>query len=136
MSSAEPLAGKKLFVLEDEMVIAMELEFALRDAGAREIELCFRLTETSRDEAAAADAAVIDLDIRGESSIAIAHHLLAKGIPFIIATGLREQDIDPSLATVPKVRKPYLVTHVVDQLHRALQETGAAAPLANRNADS
>ncbi len=107
----------------------MELEFALRDAGATAIELCFRLSETSGEDAAAADAAIIDLDIRGESSIAVAQHLFTKGIPFIIATGLREQDIDPSLAAVPRVRKPYSVNQVVDQLCLALDRNISTAPL-------
>jgi hypothetical protein len=73
MSTAQekPLSEKKMFILEDEPLIAIDLEQTLYDAGAHGVDLCFSTSNFLIDRLVGVDAAIIDLNIMGKSSIPI-----------------------------------------------------------------
>ena len=91
MSSLIPidlLAGRRILVVEDEVLVAMELSFALADAGAS----VAGPAHTIRDAAALAaaggiDAAVLDVDLHGREIFPIAALLAEAGVPFVFHTG-------------------------------------------------
>ncbi|MCF6127803.1 response regulator [Mesorhizobium ciceri] len=103
------LDGLRILVLEDEFLIAMDVEQLCRDHGADEVVIARDLTEVDgREVATRFDAAIVDLMLGGASTIDFASGLRAAGIPFVFASGY--SDVDEIKASFPDVRlvgKPY-----------------------------
>ena len=83
-AASGPLAGCRILVVEDEALVAMDLEMTLTEAGATVIGPCFRLsraTEAIRSEAI--DAALLDIRLGSEESFPIADELGARGLAVV-----------------------------------------------------
>ena len=100
------LIGKRVLILEDEYLLAMEAAETLEELGAVVVGPAHRV------EAAKVlvlggniDVALLDMNINGEPSSPIAELLSACGVPYVYATGYG------AAADVPKgvmiVDKPY-----------------------------
>ncbi|AWN50372.1 HWE histidine kinase domain-containing protein [Methylobacterium sp. 17Sr1-1] len=102
------LAGTTL-VVEDNMIIALETEELLVSLGAAAVDMASSTREALRlIDAAPPDRALLDVNLGGETSIAVARRLFALGIPYAFATGYGDGfRIPPDLAEVPVVKKPY-----------------------------
>ncbi|WJI36802.1 MULTISPECIES: response regulator [Mesorhizobium] len=103
------LDGLRILVLEDEFLIAMDVEQLCRDHGAGEVVIARDLTEVDgRKVATQFDAAIVDLMLGGTSTLEFAAGLRETGVPFVFASGY--SDADEIKATFPGVRlvtKPY-----------------------------
>ncbi len=53
------------------------------------------------------DAALLDLNLRGESGVAVAEALLARGVPVVVLSGSRRGSPAGPLAGVRRLDKPY-----------------------------
>ncbi len=92
-----PLEGARILLVEDDMLIQMELEFVLRDAGAAVVGPCRSVAEAlPLADAAALDAAILDFGLGAETAAPIAQHLAARAVPFLFYTG--QVATDPRLA--------------------------------------
>ena len=74
-----------ILVVEDEVLIAMDLSFALEDDGAAILGPCATI-EAALAICEAADVAVLDVDICGRAVFPVADRLLAAGKPFLFHT--------------------------------------------------
>jgi DNA-binding response OmpR family regulator len=85
---------RKILVVEDEFLIALELEHTLRRAGyqvvgpAAGVGMALRLLRQVRP-----DAAVLDVNLAGERVTPVAEVLRAMAVPFLLASGYREADL-------------------------------------------
>jgi hypothetical protein len=52
------------------------------------------------------DAAILDVNLAGESVYPVAEMLRARGVPFAFMTGYGSASIDPRFASVPVLQKP------------------------------
>lgn len=101
-------AQRRILVVEDEALVAMLVEDALMDAGfgvigpARSVAEALDLLAQDTP-----DAAVLDLNLSGETSVAVADALAARGIPFLVATGYGAGGLPPGHRHVPVLPKPY-----------------------------
>ena len=87
------LVGTRVLVVEDDFVLLLELEWILSEAGAKIVGLC-QTTEQAhahlrRDDI---DIAVLDFQLRGETSLSVAQELARRNMPFIFYTGEAETD--------------------------------------------
>jgi CheY-like chemotaxis protein len=100
MTPIPELAGLRVLVVEDEMMVSMLIEDMLTDLGCHVVGPAARLDEAlSLAEHAELDCAVLDVNLGGQSTFPVADLLRAKGAPFAFATGygdagLREVDRD------------------------------------------
>jgi DNA-binding response OmpR family regulator len=104
------LAGRTILVLEDEYLIAMDVEQLCRDAGAADVVIMRAIAETGGAEAvsAAFDVAILDLMLSGMSTIEFARELHELGMPFVFASGYTDNDeIFSRFPGVSIVGKPY-----------------------------
>jgi CheY-like chemotaxis protein len=102
------LNGVRVLVLEDEFLIAMDVEQICRDAGAPDVILARTLEEANAAEPAAFDAAILDLMIGGSSTSGFAGLLAERGVPFVFASGYSElADVHARFPGVTVVPKPY-----------------------------
>jgi DNA-binding response OmpR family regulator len=112
--SAERL---RILAVEDEGLIAMELEDLLGDLGhevigpAATVESALTLLEGARP-----DAAVVDANLGGESARPVVEALQAGGIPVVLASGYEPQDLETLGLGVPLLRKPYSRRELADAL--------------------
>ena len=102
--------GKRIFVAEDETLIAMVLEDMLSDLGfeiagsAQSVENAMELIRLPGK----IDAAIIDIELNNEKSWPIAAALAERDVPFAFATGYgRGARVDPRFSTAPILDKPF-----------------------------
>ena len=102
------LNGRRILVVEDEVLIAMLLETALEDAGCVVVGPFARLDEAL--EAARRgdfDAALLDVNLGGEKVFPVAELLAARNIPFLLLSGYGDKASPPGHADWPTIGKPF-----------------------------
>ncbi|SMO44667.1 HWE histidine kinase domain-containing protein [Paracoccus laeviglucosivorans] len=109
------LEGRRVLLVEDQILIAMSLEAELQDHGLEVVGVAPNVaTALQMIQDHAPDLAVLDLNLRNETSIPAAQMLMARGTRFIFATGYgRDIDLPDEFADVPVVQKPYLVQDIL-----------------------
>ena len=122
------IAGLRLLIVEDALLLALELEAGLIEAGAIVVGAAGDLAEAMSMVGREMDAAVLDANLNGESVRPVAEALIARGVPIVFATGYGDDKIMPETFGAPVIRKPYDVT----QIAAALAEVAgrALAPVA------
>ncbi|WP_165690761.1 response regulator [Consotaella salsifontis] len=104
------LSERRILIVEDEAMIALDLEMSLEDAGAEvvgpamDIETALDLATDEDDEI---DAAILDVDMHGKDAFAVAEALAARGVPFLFHTGHASQaELRRRFGDVPVCIKP------------------------------
>ncbi|MCJ8139289.1 HWE histidine kinase domain-containing protein [Falsirhodobacter halotolerans] len=109
-SSATPAPqAAHVMLLEDQFLIAMDVEAMLEDAGFQTISLASNVNDAlALVESGVVELAVLDVNLGRETSLPVAEALHARGIPFVFATGYDEGSALPKhMRDVQVVRKPY-----------------------------
>ncbi len=112
------IGGLKVLIVEDAVLLALELEAGLQEAGAEVVAMASELEEALQLLDRPIDAAVLDANLNGESVRPLAEILRDRGTPFVFATGYGERGA-PEGFDAPVVRKPYNVRQIVQALARA-----------------
>ncbi len=122
-----PLVGRRVLVVEDEYLIAIELKRWLQEAGAdvvgpvAGVEQALDLIEDD----GAPDVAVLDINLgAGETVGPVADRLAALGVPFLFATGDVRRRNNSGYADRPRLEKPIIAPELV----RSLSELLGASP--------
>lgn len=108
--ASNALAGRTILVLEDEYLIAMDVEQLCRDAGAADVVILRTIAETggARAVSTAFDVTILDLMLSGLSTVDFARELHELGAPFVFASGYTDNDeIFSKFPGVSIVGKPY-----------------------------
>ena len=114
--STRPLAGRLVLLVEDEPLIALEVDKALRSAGARVVSAGHLESGLYTAEHPDLSAAVIDLHLGDGSGIAVCRRLRHVGVPFVIYTGYPRLLVASEWPDVPVVSKPALPDDIVSLL--------------------
>lgn len=121
---AAGLEGRRILVVEDEMLIAVSIEETLQGLGCVVVGPVGKLDAALRlagDEAL--DAAVLDVAVRGGHVYPVAERLLARGVPFVLASGYGEWALPENLRDRPRLTKPFTPQELEEQA-RALCDGG------------
>jgi len=119
------LSGLHVLVLEDEFLIAMDVEQICRDHGAEEV-LIKRAVEELGDAIwnDDFDVAIIDLMLAGQSTLPFARQLQDRGVPFIFASGYTDSDaLRREFPTAPLVGKPYSEAAIIAEIAAAIERS-------------
>lgn len=109
----------RVLVVEDDGVVAMLVEDMLIELGHEVTAVVSRIEEALQlAKTGSFDFAILDLNLGGKPSNAVAELLESRDIPFVIATGYGEQGRDPKFAKAPILSKPF----AVDDLARAVSD--------------
>ena len=126
MAAIEPsIAGKRCLVLDDEFLIALDIQQILEVAGALEVICVGSVAEamTALREGAPFDAAVLDVKLSGatRTSLTVAAALAEQRTPFVFLTGMRSDDVHTKqFPAAPVVEKPYDATLLLQAVRKAL----------------
>lgn len=122
------LAGRRVLLVEDDYMIADVLCQELEGAGAEilgpvpDVQAALELLAAG----GAIDAAVLDVNLGGEMVWPVADALLARGVPFVFATGYDRAAIPARYARVACCEKPVGPDAIARALARqARREPGA-----------
>jgi DNA-binding response OmpR family regulator len=98
----------KILVVEDDALIAMELGERLADMGYEVLGPAHTLEEAEAALAAGTpDAALLDANVGGRTSVPLGAALAAKGVPLAFCTGYDKiKNLPPELAQAPILTKP------------------------------
>lgn len=104
------LTGRRVLVVEDEMLVLMTIEDMLADLG------CEAVTAAATIEAALAalaaeafDCATLDLNLDGRRTYAVADALAARGVPYAFSSGYVDHGAWTGYDDRPMLHKPYRV---------------------------
>ena len=119
--SVRPLAGRVILLVEDEPLIALEMDKALRVAGAKVVSAGFLESGLCSTEHPQLSAAVVDLHLGDGNGSALCRRLRQRGVPFVVHTGYpRMMDWEWPGATV--ICKPAHPDRIVSALVQLLAE--------------
>ena len=102
------LDGLRVFIVEDDLVIAMELEGLLSGLGCRVFNTAASIGQALPMLAGEPpDVAVLDVNLRGQLVTPVAEALRERDIPFVLVTGYGSERLrEPALQGVRCLRKP------------------------------
>jgi CheY-like chemotaxis protein len=122
MSEDISAAGKRVLVVEDELMIRMLLQDMLDDLGhtlageAGGIDEALALARQAEF-----DIAILDVNLNGQPISPVVEVLIERGLPFVFATGYGQRGVPEPYRMIPTLQKPFQA----DALALALE---AAAP--------
>ena len=106
--SKQELVNRKVLVVEDEMMIAMLIEDMLEEFGCKLVGPANSVPhalELIRNESI--EVAVLDLNLDGADTYAIADALQQKNVPFIFATGYGSRGLRREYEDRRVLQKPF-----------------------------
>ncbi len=112
----DALAGCRVLVVEDDYFLANDMGTVLSRAGADVIGPVPTLAAAWAGLSGQLDAAVLDINLRGEPVWPLADALIARKVPFIFATGYGPEVIPLAYTGIPHWVKPLNVERIVDTL--------------------
>jgi CheY-like chemotaxis protein len=100
--------GLRILVIEDEMTIALLIEDMLGELGHEVVGMAMRLPQAMEmAQTAKIDLAILDVNLDGRMSFAVADLLEARRIPFIFATGYGAAGLAQPYNHRPLIKKPF-----------------------------
>lgn len=104
-------------VVEDELLIAMMIEVALKDAGCEVVGPFARLSEAlqaarNRD----LDGALLDINLSGEQVFPVADVLAERGVPFMLVSGYGSDVLPADRKHWAVCPKPFRMSDVLVRL--------------------
>lgn len=101
------LGGLKVFVVEDEAMLAMLLEDLLTDLGCKVVATASRVEDAvEKASMLPLDVALLDVNLHGKLSVPVAEKLRERKVPFVYATaygGSMPEETPPA----PILSKPF-----------------------------
>jgi len=123
VKSVLSLTGKRCLVLDDEFLIALDIQQILEAAGAEVVCIGNAADALAAVEGSRFDLAVLDVKLGGpvRTSLSVAAVLAKQGVPFLFLTGMRRKELQHSqFPNAPVVEKPYETQTLWDAVARAL----------------
>ena len=104
----EDLHQLRILVVEDDPLLALDIAEVLRLRGAEVIGPAATLDDALQAlESRWIDRAVLDMNLDGEMSYAIADRLDAAGIPYVIASAYGRDALPERFQGKPRLGKPF-----------------------------
>ncbi|WP_084506337.1 response regulator [Geminicoccus roseus] len=106
---AEGRSSAVVLLVEDDPVISLDTSMTLQDMGVARVDATFTLEEADAAiNRETPSLALMDIDLRGVTSFALAERLVALGVPCVFTTGHgQELPVPPSLKGTLVITKPY-----------------------------
>lgn len=116
------MAARRILIVEDESMIAMMLEDFLKELGWNVVGLAGGTQQAlAMARNTDLDAALLDVNLGGQDTFAVADILSERHIPFVFATGYGKDGVADRFRGVPTLTKPFQC----NELDRALQQVMA-----------
>ena len=116
------LCGKRVLVVEDELLVVMLIEDMLDDAGCVVVGPYTRVADAvAAARIEAVDAALLDVNVAGEKVFPVAYELERRGVPFLFVTGYGPTALPKNHPEWQAITKPFQLDHLTDCLARLVR---------------
>jgi CheY-like chemotaxis protein len=118
------LGGKRVLVVEDELLVALLIEDVLNDENCYVIGPITNLSEAiSAARTEDVDVALLDVNLRGEKVYPVAEILAQRDIPFLFLSGYGPDAIPRDRPEWRMCSKPFRAERLIASLVETLRET-------------
>jgi CheY-like chemotaxis protein len=108
MAGKAAMAGRRILVVEDEFLIALDIAGALEQGGLQVIGPLASVRDAlSALEREHVDGALLDANLGGEQVGKVADALFARRVPFAFVSGYGREQLPPQHRSVPLIGKPF-----------------------------
>lgn len=124
-SAVSSAGGKRVLIVEDELMIRMLLEGMLTDLGHT-----VAAEAGGIDEALALarqvefDVAVLDVNLNNQSIAPVVEVLIERGVPFIFASGYGQRGVPEPYRQTPTLQKPFQVEALAQAIDAVTSKAG------------
>ncbi len=128
LSQNDRLAPLNVFVVEDEALVALNLEDMLAELGCSIVGPAMRIERAREmiESGINADVAILDVNVAGEQVFPVAEMLAQRGVPIVFATGYDREGLPENWHGRTILQKPYTLGDVSRSLAAAVsREAGA-----------
>ena len=115
------VTGARVLIVEDEVLIAMDVEQICLEHGARSVLIASTVPAVSVLDLTAFDVAILDREVGGQSTHTIARSLAEFGIPFVFTSGFPDELESTEFALGPLVLKPDSTEAMLDAVAQVLR---------------
>ncbi|ASY72670.1 transcriptional regulator [Sinorhizobium fredii USDA 205] len=114
MTAAQPC---RVFVVEDEFLVALQIEDDLIAAGYLVVGPFTSLsTSIAASRAETFDVATLDLNLRGEFVYPLVDELLERHVPVLLLTGYAGSDLPERFRCLPRLTKPFDGSELISRI--------------------
>src|SRR5690349_20394754 len=113
----EPMS-ERILIVEDEPVIALEIDSAISSAGYLTDVAPSISAALSKIATSSFDCAILDANLRGERVDKVAHALQEANIPFLFVSGYGRDGLPSSCSNAPLVPKPFHPTELLNTVSK------------------
>jgi len=108
------------------MLVLLNIEDMLADLGCTSVGAAATVDQAlALIEAQGFDAAMVDVNLDGSKSYAVADALAARGVPFLFSTGYSGQSLKDGYRDRPVLGKPYRNAELAEAIARLLRLPGS-----------
>ena len=119
--SAPNLSGRRILVVEDDLMIGMLIDDVLKEAGCEVVGPMPRLAPALQAASEQRlDGALLDINLAGEVVSPVADRLIERGVPFVFLTGYGWHMLPERFHSRPLVTKPCRQDMLLAELARAV----------------
>jgi CheY-like chemotaxis protein len=102
------LSGRRVLVVEDEMLVLIMIEDMLADLGCNSVASAATIDKAlALIDAQAFDFVMLDVNLNGRDSQPVAEALSARGVPVVYSTGNTDHGPRDGYSGRPVLRKPF-----------------------------
>lgn len=121
-SEARAVADDPILILEDDVLIAMDIEATLEEAGYGPVVLCHDLRQARIFlDGTTPGLAFLDVNLgRGETTLAVGVELAERDCPVVFLSGYSGGTVEmpPELRSAPRLAKPFVVGELLAAAER------------------
>ena len=134
--SAPGEPGQRMLIVEDMGIVAAEIERLVVELGWVVVRSATTLSEAVQAaKNGGFDAALLDINLRGEQVFHVAEMLKARGTPFVFLTGYGKDVLPPEMREYPCLEKPFTRAQLAAVLdEQSLAQAGAEGMRPQRRA--
>jgi CheY-like chemotaxis protein len=124
------IAGKRILVVDDEPLIAMDIVASLTDEGCAVVGPAATLAKAlALIDGTEIDAALLDANLAGDPVDALAAALVRRKIPFAFVSGYGREGLPEAYRQATLIKKPFQRQRLIDVVQQMTQKTNTVVPL-------
>lgn len=134
--TAPSIRNKRILVVEDEPLVAMDLVATLKEEGCEVVGPAGNIeSATILMERAGFDAALLDANLGGRAADELAVALTRLQVPFAFVTGYGRDGLPEAFRHAPLIGKPYARGELLSVLAHMLRRDPSVVPIRQKSAD-